>query len=186
MTDIVPVAGLIIIVGLIALGVFWKPRSTPIKAATSKVATATILVSGWSASELDKILEDFSEIYDLDSKTFGQPEELGTWRKVPLRGIDSDSLFYLVNYLHYPKEIELDGRRPMAVALFDIPRGLSSGNAPGVRSAKAYVPTNDEDYDLVYVAVEGGAVYRVPFTNLQWEATSEARMASDIRSLPYG
>jgi transposase InsO family protein len=48
------------------------------------------------------------------------------------------------------------------------------------KQAIVSVPSNDTEYDQVYVHLETGSTYRVPFTSLIWEPIAEERLPDAV------
>ncbi|MBI1402692.1 MAG: hypothetical protein GC147_05720 [Porphyrobacter sp.] len=135
-----------------------------------------ILVTGWSAAETKSILADFARLYTLPSDIFalaaptGEPQRI-TWNQP----IASDIAFYLVNYLHYPMDMALAGRKPEVVAVIAVPSGIAPGKVPAGTLAKVFVPVGDTEHDLVHALSEAGRAFRISFTRLKWEPVADAR-----------
>jgi hypothetical protein len=100
------------------------------------------------------------------------------------KDIQPKILYFLVNYLQYPREFDLKNRSIAVVArvvltpAFGAPDDVLSG-----KNAMIYVPANDTDYDLVYVRIEQGQAYKVSFTDLVWQPVDEARVPGGIANL---
>lgn len=146
---------------------------------------ATVVVSGWSKPELDKIISDFAQKYRWSQSAL--PVKLvsaGTYEIQFPNGIAADDLMFLVNYLHYPEGFELKNRAITAVGLIRLgaPFGLSDKSLIGDRGV-IYVPSNDIDYDQVYVKVASVGAYRVPFTTLNWVRTDNPRLPASVAEL---
>ena len=143
------------------------------------LASGRILVSGWSAAEIRRILADFAKMYDLVSETFRLSAAVEGLQQITwTRPIDSDTAFYLVNYLHYPMNMVLKGRSPEAVAVIAVPVGIApKGLAPG-SLAKIYVPEGDTEHDLVHALTSDGRAFRISFTQLKWEPVDAPRASA--------
>jgi hypothetical protein len=146
--------------------------------------TTSVSVRGWSRSDLERILTDFREGYELRIAMPVAEEADGALVIRFPDDIEPTKLYFLVNYICYPKDFDMEGRHVVVAGhavlnkAFGIPDPALAG-----RRAVIYVPTGDTDYDLVYVRPESGKAYRVSFTNLIWKAAAEARQPSGIGDL---
>ena len=123
MTRLAILIGLLVLAGIVLFVVIrnWPEEGTPVGQVTGVPVAGgevVLLVSGWSEAELETILSDFSKMYDLRDDSFG----VIVGDRVPIQiqisqSIGSDLLAYLVNYLHYPKNLSLDDRRVAAIAM---------------------------------------------------------------------
>ena len=146
---------------------------------------AFVAVRGWNQVELEQILAAIAQSYDLPREALLSSQQRdGSYAVTFPQGVQAAHLFFLVNYLHYPVGFDLDGRK-IAVAgnvtlteAFGVPDAAMLG-----RAATIYVPADDADYDLVFVQVQPGATYSVPFTNLSWNETKDPRMPLDIMEM---
>ncbi|MCL9998138.1 MAG: hypothetical protein NBV68_02040 [Erythrobacter sp.] len=167
------------VLGMVILKIRYGPGSGLRKKAAAPepdLPSGRILVTGWSAAETRRILADFAKMYDLapDTVQLAAPAE-GPQQITWTRPIDSDTAFYLVNYLHYPMKIALEGRNPEAVGVIAVPAGIApKGLAPGTL-AKIYVPEGDTEHDLVHALTGDGRAYRISFTRLKWEPIDAPR-----------
>lgn len=167
------------VLGMVILKIRYGPGSGRRKTAAAPepdLPSGRILVTGWSAAETRRILADFAKMYDLAPDTFqlSAPAE-GPQQITWTRPIDSDTAFYLVNYLHYPMKMALEGRNPEAVGVIAVPAGIApKGLAPG-SLAKIYVPEGDTEHDLVHALTSDGRAYRISFTRLKWEPIDAPR-----------
>jgi len=146
--------------------------------------TTVVLVRGWNRTELEKILGDFLPGYELPASTVKIAEKPNDILAITFpNDINPDFLCYLVNYIQYPKDFELEGRsigvlgRVVLTAAFGIPDPSFVG-----KQAELYVPAYDDQYDLVYAKVDSRP-YIVSFTNLIWKPTDDARTPSEIAGL---
>ena len=145
-----------------------------------------IVVAGWTESELRRILADFEKLY---------PGRLGSTFTVAFRTVGSsikltfpndipaEEFGFLVNYIYYPEASDLKGRTIIAAGSstlsenFRIPDKDYSG-----RKALFYVPSNDQEYDLVYVRI-GDLTFENSFASTKWKPRSDPRLPPGILSL---
>lgn len=147
--------------------------------------SVTLLVSGWTRAELEKIINEFASTYALSDQDFAVeilPESVLRIR-LPV-GIAADQIYFLVNYLNYPVGLNLN-RKTISVACtvtlddsFGIPDQAVSG-----QRALIYVPANDSDYDLVHVQLASGQTYKIPFTDLRWSPIDDPRLPAAVEVL---
>lgn len=134
------------------------------------------LSQGWSQPEIDKILADFTALYADDGVKLKSSRLTGNVFRIDFpEGIESRHAEFLVNYLDYPADLDLQGRdiRNVAAVVLGPEFGIPSGLA-GCK-AVIYVPANDEEYDLVYGRLENGEAFRVSFGDNRWVDTGDAR-----------
>ena len=92
--------------------------------------------------------------------------------------------FFLVNYLRYPKDFDLQNRTigVLGRARLSQAFGIPDSSLEGIM-AKIYVPANDKEFDNVYVQLESGKTFKIPFTRLIWESVDNPKMPNEIRDL---
>jgi hypothetical protein len=145
-----------------------------------------VVVRGWSDAELAEILREFARMYGLDAATAfrvapGNTDALSITFPADLK---PSLIYFLVNYLQYPSEFEVDDRAIGVVGhviltpAFDPPDPTLVGQA-----ADLYVPRDDRDYDLVYARTRSGRAYAVSFTNLKWKPVGDPRMPDTMAGL---
>jgi hypothetical protein len=168
------ILGVFMAAALFLRGRFARPRKA--EPPEPELDRGRILVTGWSAAETKAILADFAKLYKLPPDIFafaapaGEPQRIA-WKQ-PMA---SDTAFYLVNYLHYPMDMALEGRKPEVVAVIAVPSGIAPKDvAPGTL-AKVFVPVGDTEHDLVHALTEAGRAFRISFTRLKWEPVADAR-----------
>ena len=179
------VVGLTLTVGALLLG----PRLRPTSAAETRLSKSdvSVLVRGCAKEELQRILVDFDRKYDLAETTF--EVEIGAEGLLRIRLLDDldRSLFlFLVNYLHYPEELDLTDRQIAAVGQLRIAEvtGMPADTKPG-ELTWIYVPTDDQEYDLVYARRENGLTYQISFTDLSWKPVADPRLSAETLALMH-
>lgn len=143
---------------------------------------ASIAVQGWRNDELRKILNDFCQKYGLDEDLMSVETDDHGVSTVRFRsGIPADAFVFLVNYIHYPNDFDLGGRRISAIGNSVIEKqfGLPGAKFSGKR-VTFYVPADDKEYDEIYARIDGAQYFRVPFTNLSWIPVSDPRMPKEL------
>lgn len=181
------------VVGLFAAGALlvWLLRlhgDTPAERPFTPNLTNNTVVTctGWNGKELTKILGDFTRIYQ-ERLTAGHPFRVDAQTdRIDIRfphDIQPDLLSFLVNYLQYPKGFDLAARHIAAVGTVTLTDAfpLPSSNFVG-RKARIYVPSNDRDYDKVYVAVDS-EYFEQSFRDMSWKAAADPRIPDDVRKL---
>jgi hypothetical protein len=191
------IALLVIVAGMAAVFAFQHMRSSAREAndQANKITSSfvpnphndnSVVVRGWAGAELERILGDFRQSYEIPqasgwSMTAGPGGELVI--AFP-NDIEPRLLFFLVNYIQYPKGFDLTQRTIAVLShvvltpAFGIPDNTLIG-----KHAVIYVPSNDTEYDLVCAKVENGGAYEIPFTNLIWKRASDPRMPNAVKSL---
>jgi hypothetical protein len=149
--------------------------------------TSELVSKGWSKPELVKILTDFEALYR------GRLSEQFSYRMSTIGsdefdvhfpgGIPHPLLAWLVNYVQYPKGFNLGGREISVLGRVTLTTAypIPSADYVGTR-ARIYVPSNDRDFDLVYVAV-GSEYFRQSFTNDRWEREADGRVPERVKAL---
>lgn len=138
-----------------------------------------VLRKGWSERELQTILHDFSSQYELGSSLKEQvtPRPDGSFKVSFPAGIAPDMFAFLVNYVRYPRDFELRGRQILVVGRVTL-AGPFAPPVPDVagRNAVFYVPTNDTEYDLIFVKTDDGRAFEVSFTDMRWKPVRDPRL----------
>ena len=137
----------------------------------------SIDVRGWSKTEIQEIIADFTARYDMADLqiTFSEPGSGVVGLRFP-GDIEPRLFIFLVNYLHYPEHFDLRLRSISArgtctlTPAFNLPEAKLAGNR-----ATFFVPSNDTEYDFVMVKIDSGETYRIPFTNLRWKLEPSGR-----------
>ena len=158
----------------------------PISSAVIAPPDAEILVSGWSASDLARIIGDFGSTYSIPAEMSPSTEPLrdGVFRIGFPRGVAADQFVYLVNYLNYPNNFDLKSHQLTIVGKLVLrdQMGLPGPQAVG-RHARVYVPKDDDQYDQVYIRIDSDAAYRIPFSNLSWHREADPRLTAAVAAL---
>lgn len=173
--------------GLRNLGVYKRDTGRE-GAVTSNLvpgAEARVVVSGWSEPELSKIIADFARKYGWTSSSLPMRRISASAYEVTFpNGVAADDLIFLVNYLQYPEGFDLKNRLITSVGLIRLGPsfGLSDRSLAG-KQAVIYIPSNDTEYDEVYVQVPSAAAYRVPFTTMNWIRTNDPRLPPAVSAM---
>jgi len=146
-----------------------------------------IIVRGWDEDELRIILEGFAAFNSAAAPTYLIELHLAEERCFRLTfpaDIHPFTFAALVNYLHYPIEVEVSnhlihvaGLATVDAAFEDLPEDLIG------QRAILYVPENDQDYDVVYLQTESGANLIYSFQEPGWCSIKQARLADETRLL---
>jgi hypothetical protein len=179
------VVGMLGIAGAIAAR-FAKPASTPFTPDPHN--DKQILVRGWSADEMPRMLTDLKQLYlDKLGPDFAfnfNPEADGTFRVTPSRDVPGELFPFLVNWLQYPNGFEPNGRTILVVGKTTLSSDFSIPD-PALTGQRAvfYVPANDTDYDVVYIRI-GDVTYRYSFAGFgRWKRTDDARLPAGFAAL---
>jgi hypothetical protein len=150
----------------------------------STTAQKEIIVSGWDDEELSGILSDFADTSDdslppnFDYQV--QPCDKGATRITFPHDIPADIFLFLVNYIQYPKNYDLETRSISVVGKVVLTPDFypPDKNLIG-QKASFYVPSNDQDYDLVYVRV-GGETFVNSFALRHWKKATDPRIPAGL------
>ena len=144
----------------------------------------TLLVSGWSTEDLERILTDFASKYEDLQTSFRHVVFVnGAVKKVSLpNDFAPDMLSFLVNYVNYPEGFDLKGRNIAAIGMAILTSGFHAPSSEVGKKAFFYVPSNDKDYDQVYVRV-GSHTYAQSFTTMRWKQVTEPRLSASTMAL---
>ena len=143
-----------------------------------------LLVSGWTAEELAKILGDFESKYKGALPSFRREVlSVGKALRVSLpNDFPPDLLSFLVNYIHYPENFDLKNRKIAAVGMSTLTGEFEAPSDEIGKKAFIYIPSGDDEYDLVYVRV-GEHTYSQSFTTMSWKRVDESRLSAATRAL---
>lgn len=139
-----------------------------------------IIVSGWTSEELSNILTDFAEMYDghlgHDFDYAVCPDNKGSTRITFPHDIPAAQFSFLVNYLQYPKNYDLKARSISVVGKATIAQDFHPRSRSFVgQEAIFYIPSNDQDHDLVYVRV-GDETFENSFAARRWKKVADSRI----------
>ncbi|WP_369025362.1 hypothetical protein [Qipengyuania sp. RANM35] len=160
---------------------FRKNREAREKSHRPAVAAGdfTVRVTGWRRSELDRITEDFAQLYGIATPNVRETEA-GVYHLEWSDGLNRDNLAFLVNFLHYPRGVDPAGRNIMATAR--LAPGVIDEVPPG-RALLLYVPSDDEDFDRIHALDDQGSAYVVDFGRVRYVPTDDARCPPQVRGL---
>jgi hypothetical protein len=181
------VVGLLVAVGF---SLFLLRKSTHVATASVFIpnpANDTVVICrGWDELELTTILGDFARSYHgrlPSSQPFSVERERDQFRIHFPGDIAPPMLSFLVNYLQYPKNFDLTNRHIAAVGIVTLTKAFPIGSDGLVgKQARVYVPSDDQRYDEVYVAV-GSQYFRQRFTDMRWISSVEGRIPDGIEEL---
>ena len=145
----------------------------------------TLSIQGWDQQEIDRILADFSKQYELPVTTLRAEQKFDKKFVIVLpKDFEPRLLFFLVNYIQYPRGFDLKQHSIGVVAFVVLSStfGVPDADLSGKR-AIIYVPADDTDYDRVYAQAETGKTYQIPFTDLIWKRVTDARIPAAISGL---
>ena len=145
----------------------------------------SIVVVGWKEDELNRILADFRGVYGLPRAALVVTKHDDSLLHISFPDdIEPKYFFFLVNYIRYPKDFALRNRTIGVLGRARLSRafGLPDSSLEGIM-AKIYVPANDKEYDNVYVQLESGKAFKIPFTRMIWESVDDPRIPDEIRNV---
>lgn len=143
-----------------------------------------VVVRGWTNVELTGILTDFADLSDGDLGPHFvyevHPRDDGSIRITFPHDIPPKQFSFLINYLQYPKNYDLKNRsisvvgKAIVCSKFKPPSKSLIG-----QTATFYIPSNDQDYDLVYIRV-GDETFENSFAALHWKRVTDSRIPQDL------
>ncbi len=145
-----------------------------------------IVVQGWTDAELRRILADFEKMYDgrLGSAYSAVLQNKGSSIRLSFpNDLPADEFCFLVNYINYPEGFDLKNRSATVsghCTLSDA-SGIPDKTLIG-QSALFYVPSNDQEYDLVYVRV-GNRTFENSFASTHWKPVDDPRLPPGVAPL---
>jgi hypothetical protein len=147
-----------------------------------------LIVSGLSQQELGKVLSDFQSMYaGRLHRTFSihlTPISSNQFRIQFPNDIEPMYFHFLINYVRYPKGLDLSARSILVVgrATLDNQFNIPSASLIG-QKAMIYIPANDKDFDLVYIQTDHGQTFEDSFASSSWKQVQNPRMPSGIETL---
>lgn len=146
-----------------------------------------LLTRGWTTQELNKIIDDFVALYGTqvpaDFATEVHADPTGALRAVFPHDVPGDLFIFLVNYVRYPRGIDLKGRAVYVAGRATLTSGFGAPHDALGQKAILYVPTNDTDYDVVYVRTVTGMVYEDSFASDTWKRVDNPRLPPEVETL---
>jgi len=137
---------------------------------------------GWSSEDFAKILVDFRKVYDdclvNDIAARIHSEKDGTLLITFPQDVPDQLFAFLINYSQYPKGFE-----PKAGSILVVGKAVISESFDGKFNSKLigregvfYIPSDDKDYDVVYVQVgEETFAHSFAFLN-KWKKVADPRL----------
>jgi hypothetical protein len=143
-----------------------------------------VIVRGWTDEELSNILTDFADMYGEDlGKKFDFEvchHDNGATRISFPHDIPAQQFSYLVNYLNYPKNYDLKTHSISVTGNATLSTDFHPPNKSLIgKKAAFYVPSDDKDYDLVYVRVED-ETFKNSFAASHWKKVEAPRIPTGI------
>jgi len=146
-----------------------------------------VFIRGWTEDKLKKILEVFKKTYEPE----GYPPysfELARLAEDRFRlhfpeDIHPQLLIFLINFIHYPFDIDFAGRAILAVAQSTLGNGFEGWDPEFGRRGILYVPKDDEDFTTVHMETEKGVSLAISFTDLKWKKVDDPRLPAKIMEL---
>ena len=151
----------------------------------------TILVKGWSESEIDTIVADFIAMYENDGyppyTIEPQKHSEDLYRLTFPQDIHPLLFMFLVNYLAYPSELDLTNRSIIVGGKTTLSRDFTQIDPQLVgKKAILYVPENDQDANVVYMQTESGDTLANSFSDMNWTRVNDARLSNEVKKLLEG
>ncbi len=146
-----------------------------------------MIVEGWTKEELSRILASFESSYkDNLPEEFAPevgPDIDGVIHVRFPQDIPGPQFLYLINYVQYPKDFDLKSRSILVAG----ETVLSSDFGPPEQGlvgqeATIYVPSGDQDYDVVYVQ-SGTETFEVSFASGSWKRVEDPCLPPSLSKL---
>jgi hypothetical protein len=155
----------------------FQPKNT-----LDSIRDKELTVRGWKEPELKKIISNFEQAYqDRLAPTFSAEIRAGGGGDLQIKftaEIEPRLFFWLINYVQYPKDFDLQSRTILVQGNATINSDfLPSGKSLIGKPITFYVPTEDDQYDIVFAQVDGKS-YEFPFSSERWSRVQEARLPS--------
>ena len=146
-----------------------------------------MLVRGWKNEELRRILDDFKAMYrERLAAEFAMavhPMPDGVMRITFPTDIPAPLFAWLVNYIRYPKDFDLSARSIVVLGRTTLSAAFEPAEKKMIgQRAIFYVPTDDREYDLVFVRV-GAATYELSFARGAWKIMTNDRLPPGLDAL---
>lgn len=188
---------LAIVVALILIGYLLISRAftvvkTPLLTSSVRPGhvDAEILSSGWTSGELNRIFSDFARAYPNQNQTGAtvspvvlktdEPDAPGVIRIQV--NLTPEMLYYLVNYMNYPRGFDTDARSITVIARTTLTDAFNAPSDAGA-NVQIFVPDNDLEYDLVHLWVENGPTYQISISDLKWVSIPDCIMPTSVSAL---
>ena len=129
-----------------------------------------IRVSGWRKAELQAILAKFDEMYGVGNAKLAALDA-GIYAIDFRSGLTAMNASFLVNYLHYPHDFDLDNRKIVAAARYPAKAAIGLPDSPDADDRLTiFVPVPDVRYDRVWGVVgNSGRVLEQDFGRMAWK-----------------
>ncbi len=144
---------------------------------------------GWSSEDFAEILIDFRKIYDVclanDIAAKIHSSENGTLLVTFPQDVPAQLFSFLINYAQYPKDFESRADSTLVVGKAIISESFEGKFDPKLigREAVFYIPSDDKDYDVVYVQVgEETFAHSFAFLN-RWKKVAEPRLPAGFADI---
>ena len=140
----------------------------------------TLLVYGWSETEVRRMLTDFATTYALNKGfSYRKSADGQRLRVVFPEDIEPGLFAFLINYVRYPMNLEFGDRNVESIGVTTLSPafGLPTSALDGKR-AVIYVPVGDKEFDRVFVSVDGKA-FENSFRATCWQPVSDAQMPAE-------
>jgi len=146
-----------------------------------------VVVRGWTSEELAQILADFEKTYkDSLGADFAPEVSPALDGVIHIRfpqDIPGPQFSYLINYVQYPKGLDAKARSILVAGKTVLSADFQVSDQSLIgQEATLYVPSGDQDYDVIYVQV-GNQTFVDSFTANTWTKVADPRLPPGIASL---
>ena len=166
-------------------------KPNPTSFTPDPVNDKVIVVKGWNAGEIQKIIDDFIETYKGDGyPTYSiepQKQEENLFRLTFPKDVHPTLFTFLVNFLAYPFDLDFKNRTVIVAGKTTLSAAFDGVDSSLVgKKAILYIPQDDQDHDVVYMQTESGINLANSFTEIKWRRVNDARLSSAVRNLIGG
>ena len=94
---------------------------------------------------------------------------------------------FLVNYIAYPFDLDVESRSIVVAGKTTLTRGFEGLDESLIgQKAVLYLPQDDRDYTVVYLRTLSGITFANSFSDLVWRRVSDARLSGEVAKLMDG
>ncbi|MCE1187586.1 MAG: hypothetical protein LWX56_00465 [Ignavibacteria bacterium] len=168
-----------------------KPAAEPIEPDSfhpSDTNDKLVKVKGWTYDELNKIINDFINLYKDSEYPQAKIEitELGTsfYKLLFPQDIHPMLFTFLINYLVYPFEMDLKRHSIVVVGQATLNADYTGINDTEFgQKATFYIPEHDSEHDVVFLNDEKGRVFENSFTDCRWKSGNSDRLSEEAKKM---
>ncbi len=188
---------LIVVVALVTIGFIYfrgpsasSASAEPPSFTPNRENDKVVLVKGWDETEIKKIIRDFIEGYENDGypgyTIEPQKQSENLYRLIFPQDIHPRLFMFLVNYVAYPFDLDLEKRSIVVGGKTTLSAGFEIDPALIGEKAMFYIPERDEERSVVYLRTESGVTLANSFREMEWKRVADPRLANEVQNLVRG